>query len=339
MSEIPQRDDTSVDEAYRGNVFRLSVVVPMYNEAEVLDSFFERVCPIAAAQTEYYEIVCVNDGSDDATLELLTRYHTDNPRIKTVSLTRNFGKEAALAAGLDYATGDAVVLIDADLQDPPELIPDLVARWRDGYDMVLAVREDRSTDTPAKRITAGLFYQIVQRLSQTPIPANVGDYRLMDRRVVAALRQLPERTRFAKGLFGWLGFSQTVVLYRRPERAGGVSKWRYWRLWNYALDGIFSFSTVPLRIWTYLGMLISLGTGAYIVLIVARAMLYGIDVPGYASLLVVVLFFSGLNMIGLGILGEYVGRIFLEVKRRPLYLIDRRLGDFASTEPRTWRAD
>ncbi len=309
--------------------FRLSLVVPMYNEAEVIEGFFARVLPIVAAQSDDYEIVCIDDGSCDATRPVLARFRAEDPSIKIIGLSRNFGKEAALAAGLDHATGDAVIPIDADLQDPPELIPDLVARWREGYDMVLAVREDRRTDTAIKRLTAGLFYRIVHGLSETPIPANAGDYRLMDRRVVEALRLLPERTRFAKGLFGWLGFRQATVPYTRPERAAGASKWRYWRLWNYALDGIFSFSTLPLRIWTYLGVLIALGAGAYISFIVARTLLYGVDVPGYASLLVVVLFFSGLNMIGLGMLGEYIGRVFIEVKQRPLYLIDHQAGDFA----------
>lgn len=335
MNSVPPAAPNHANALLKGSPFRLSIVTPMYNEAEVLDRFFARVRPIAAAQTDDYEIVCVDDGSRDTTRALLARFHAEDQRIKIIGLTRNFGKEAALAAGLDNATGDAVVPIDADLQDPPELIPELVARWRDGYDMVLAVREDRSTDTAVKRMTAGMFYRVVHRLSETPIPANVGDYRLMDRRVVEALRQLPERTRFAKGLFGWLGFRQATVRYTRPERAAGASKWRYWRLWNYALDGIFSFSTLPLRVWTYLGVAIALGAGAYIAVTIVRTLLFGVDVPGYASLLVVVLFFSGLNMIGLGMLGEYIGRVFVEVKQRPLYLVDTRVGSFERTDTDT----
>jgi len=306
--------------------FRLSIVVPMFNEAEVLEAFFSRVAPIAADQTGDYEIICVDDGSRDATLAMLSEYHAKNPNIKVVSFSRNFGKEAALTAGLDSASGDAIIPIDADLQDPPELIPELVAKWREGYDMVLAVRESRDSDSALKRMTANLFYKMAGRLSNTPIPPNAGDFRLMDRRVVEALRLLPERNRFAKGLFGWLGFSQAIVKYTRPERAAGETKWKYWRLWNYALDGIFSFSTLPLRIWTYLGMLVSAGALAYMVWIILRTLIVGVDVPGYASLLVVILLFSGLNMIGLGMLGEYLGRVFIEVKQRPLYLVDKRLG-------------
>lgn len=308
------------------NEFRLSIVVPMFNETEVLERFFGRVCPIAAGETDDYEIICVDDGSHDNTMAMLRKFHAENPNIKVLGFSRNFGKEAALAAGFDHASGDAVIPIDADLQDPPELIPELVAKWREGYDMVLAVREHRGSDSVLKRMTATSFYRMAGRLSSTPIPPNAGDFRLMDRRVVEALRKLPERNRFAKGLFGWLGFSQATVTYSRPERAGGETKWKYWRLWNYALDGIFSFSTLPLRIWTYLGMLVSATAMIYMGWIIIRTLVVGVDVPGYASLLVVVLFFSGLNMVGLGILGEYLGRIFIEVKQRPLYLVDKRLG-------------
>ena len=228
------------------NAFRLSIVVPMFNEEDVLESFFGRVCPIVASVTDDYEIICVDDGSRDQTSVLLNAFHTKNPKIKVVCFSRNFGKEAALSAGLDSASGDAIIPIDADVQAPPELIPQLVAKWQDGYDMVLAVRESRDSDSSVKRMTANLFYKLAGQLSSTPIPPNAGDFRLMDRRVVDALRQLPERNRFSKGLFAWLGFRQAVVNYTRPERAGGETKWRYWRLWNYALDGIFSFSTLPL---------------------------------------------------------------------------------------------
>jgi polyisoprenyl-phosphate glycosyltransferase len=306
--------------------YRLSIVVPMYNEAEVLERFFARVCPIAAGLTEDYEIVCIDDGSRDSTLAMLAEFNANNPRIKVVSFSRNFGKESALAAGLDSSTGDAVVPIDADLQDPPEVIPELVAKWLEGYDMVLAVRESRSSDSAVKRMTASMFYRMAGRLSSTPIHPNAGDFRLMDRRVVEALRHLPERNRFAKGLFGWLGFRQAIVTYSRPERAAGETKWKYWRLWNYALDGIFSFSTLPLRVWTYLGMLVSAFAMFYMAWIIVRTLVVGVDVPGYASLLVVMLFFSGLNMVGLGMLGEYLGRVFIEVKQRPLYLVDKRIG-------------
>lgn len=306
--------------------FRLSIVVPMYNEAEVLAMFFAGICPILAGQTSDYEIICVDDGSRDGTLALLSDYHAQNARIKIVSLSRNFGKEAALTAGLDSATGDAIIPIDADLQDPPDLIPALVAKWREGYDMVLAVRQSRDCDSVIKRVTAKLFYEVVGRLCDTPIPANAGDFRLMDKCVIEAMRQLPERTRFTKGLFGWLGFRQATVPYTRPARAAGETKWKYWRLWNYALDGIFSFSTLPLRIWTYIGLLVSAASLLYMSWIIIRTLVVGVEVPGYASLFVAVLFFSGLNMVGMGILGEYLGRVFIEVKRRPIYLISERLG-------------
>ncbi len=307
--------------------FRLSIVVPMYNEEDVLDTFFSRVIPIVASLTNDYEVICIDDGSNDRTFDILSEYRSDKyPNTKILSLSRNFGKEAALMAGLDHATGDAIIPIDADLQDPPELIIELVDKWQQGYDMVLAARRTRNTDTFAKRLTAQGFYQIAGKLSATPIPPNVGDFRLMDKKVVQALKLLPERTRFTKGILGWLGFNQATIYYDRQERAQGTTKWRYWGLWNYALEGIFSFSTLPLRIWSYMGLFVSVVSALYMAFIIIRTMIIGIDVPGYASLLVVVLFFSGLNMVGLGILGEYLGRVFIEVKQRPLYLIRRQMG-------------
>jgi glycosyltransferase involved in cell wall biosynthesis len=308
------------------SAFRLSLVVPMYNEAETARQFFARVVPVVMTVTPQFEIICVNDGSTDATGELVTALSRSEPRIKLLNLTRNFGKEAALTAGLDYASGDAVIPMDADLQDPPELIPQMVDRWREGYDMVVAVRADRRSDTIVKSTTASAFYRIARRFTDVPIPAQAGDFRLLDRAVVEVLRKFPERSRFMRGIFAWVGFRQTTVTYSRSRRAGGESKWRYWRLWNYALDGIFSFTTAPLRIWTYLGFGLAAIAACYMLFIIARTVMFGVDVPGYASLLVTVLFFSGLNMVGLGILGEYVGRIFLEVKRRPLYLVRSTVG-------------
>lgn len=306
--------------------FRLSLVAPMYNEEEVLGVFFEHVEPILNDLTPDWEVICVNDGSSDRTLELLQVHHVREPRIAIVDLSRNFGKELALTAGLDHASGDAIIPIDCDLQDPPELIPRMVDLWLEGNDVVLAVRSNRDTDTPAKRITANLFYHIMGRIGEVEVPANAGDFRLMDRQVVEAVKRLPERTRFMKGLFAWLGFRQTTVTYSRQERAAGQSKWKYWRLWNFALEGIFSFSTLPLRIWSYLGILIASATAIYMLFIVGLVLTTGVDVPGYASLLIIVLFFSGLNMIGLGILGEYLGRVFIEVKQRPLYLVRETMG-------------
>jgi polyisoprenyl-phosphate glycosyltransferase len=304
----------------------LSLVVPMYNETDVCEPFFARVLPIIESAADDFEIICVNDGSTDDTLDMLCELHAGNARIKILNLTRNFGKEIALTAGLEHASGNAVIPLDADLQDPPELIPDMVAKWREGYDSVIAVRSDRQSDSYLKRATAGLFYRVIGRVAETPIPANAGDFRLLDRAVVNALLQLPERTRFMKGLYAWVGFSHAYIEYSRPQRVAGTSKWKYWSLWNLALEGIFSFTTLPLRIWTYLGFAIATFSGLYGLVIVIRTLLYGADVPGYASLLVTILFLSGVNMVGLGILGEYLGRIFLEVKQRPMYLIGSRIG-------------
>jgi glycosyltransferase involved in cell wall biosynthesis len=304
----------------------LSLVVPFYNEEASCTAFFARVLPVLESLTPDYEIVCINDGSSDRTCQLLAAEHLRNRRIKLLNLSRNFGKERALTAGLDHACGRAVIPLDADLQDPPQVIPALVAKWREGFDVVLAVRADRSNDSLMKRASAKLFYRLLGCLSECPIPADVGDFRLLDRRVVEALKLLPERTRFMKGLFAWLGFRQTQVPYTRAARAAGASKWRYWRLWNLALEGLFSFSTLPLRVWTYAGLLVALLALAFAAFIVGRTLISGVDVPGYASIVALLSFFSGVNMIGLGILGEYLGRVFTEVKRRPNYLVRDRLG-------------
>lgn len=318
------------------NSFRLSLVVPMYNEADVVAELFARVVPVLEGVTADYEIVCVNDGSSDGTLPLLIGAHEANPRIKVLDLTRNFGKEVALSAGLDHASGDAVIPFDADLQDPPELIPEMVSKWKAGHEVVIAVRRDRSQDTYPKRVTAMAFHRIMGRLSEVPIPADAGDFRLMDRRVVEMLGRLPERTRFMKGIFAWLGFQPAMIDYTRPARASGRSKWKPWQLWNFALDGILSFTTLPLRIWTYFGIAVALAAMGYMTFIIVRTLVLGIDVPGYASVVVFILFFSGLNMVGLGIIGEYLGRVFIEVKSRPLYLVRTSIGfDDASAQAGT----
>lgn len=304
----------------------LSVVVPLHNEEEGCAAFFEHLLPILEGVTPDYEVICVDDGSTDRTRQLVTMEHLRNPRVKLLDLSRNFGKEQALTAGLDHARGQAVIPLDADLQDPPEVIPDLVARWREGFDVVLAVRADRQSDTILKRVTARLFYRLMSRVSDPPIPADVGDFRLLDRRVVEALKLLPERTRFMKGLFAWLGFHHAQVEYARPARGAGTSKWRYWRLWNFALEGLVSFSTLPLRIWTYVKLLVAALALAFSGFIFARTLLFGTDVPGYASVVVLISFFSGINMIHLGIVGEYLARIYTETKQRPHYLVRNRLG-------------
>lgn len=304
----------------------LSIVVPMCNEEESLGRFFEAVVPIVRNVSEAYEIICVNDGSSDRTLELLIEARQANAAIKIVDLSRRFGKEAALRAGVDHATGSAVVPMDADLQDPPDLLPELVAKWREGYNMVVGVRTDRSSDSVAKRLTASWFYRIIGRVGGMSYQMNAGDYRLMDRKVVDTLGRFPERLRFTRGMVASFGFRQAAVPYARPKRLAGKSKFRAWRMWNFAIEGIVSFTTWPLRVWSYLGLILALLALAYTVILIVRTLVYGIDVPGYASLLSVSLFFNGVVLISLGILGEYVSRIFIEVKQRPPYLVAQTYG-------------
>ena len=304
----------------------LSIVAPCFNEQEVLDLFFERIDTELAKLGVDYEIVCVNDGSRDHTLAVLLKHHQRDPRIKVINLARNFGKETALSAGLDAATGDMIVPIDCDLQDPPELIGQFVEAWEAGADVAYGVRADRSSDSFVKRLTAQGFYKAFNKMSDVDLPYNAGDYRLMDRRVVEVIRQLPERNRFMKGLFAWVGFNQVGVPYVRPERAAGTTSFRYWKLWNFALDGITSFSSAPIRVWSYIGA----GVGALALLwavwIVLRTLLLGNNVPGYPSLMVAILMSFGVQMLAIGSLGEYVARIYQEVKGRPLYVIMDRYG-------------
>lgn len=303
----------------------VSIVVPMFNEAPGLDGFFSRLDSViektASAMNCTFEIVCVDDGSKDDTLSRLQQYQSRNPALVVVELTRNFGKEAALTAGLDAATGDAVIPMDADLQDPPELIGEMIEKWREGYDVVLAKRKSRAADSALKRITAWAFYRTHRILSDTPIPADVGDFRLLDRHVVDALASLPERRRFMKGLFAWLGYRTALIEYSRTGRQEGGSSWSYWRLWNFALEGLTSFSSAPLRLWSYVGAAIAALAFLYALFVITKTIVFGIDVPGYASLLTAILFLGGLQLLSLGILGEYVGRIYAEVKGRPVYLI------------------
>ncbi|CAN5445742.1 glycosyltransferase [soil metagenome] len=298
----------------------------MYNEEDGVDLFFGRLQPALDKITPSYEIVCVDDGSSDQTLALLTMRRMRDPRVKVVSLSRNFGKDTALSAGLDHACGRAVVPIDADLQDPPELIAAMLDKWREGYEVVYARRSRRDTDDFQKRMSAGLFYRIHNWLADIAIPDNTGDFRLLDRRVVEALKHLPEKTRFMKGLFAWVGFKQIGIEYARESRAAGQSKWRYWKLWNFAIDGITGSSTLPLRIWTYMGAGIAVLALIYASWLVLRTLIVGTDVPGYASLMVGVLFLGAINVVATGILGEYVGRIYVEVRNRPLYLVREKQG-------------
>jgi polyisoprenyl-phosphate glycosyltransferase len=299
----------------------ISLACPFYNECSSVPLFFQRVIPVLETLGLPFEIVCVNDGSQDATLDELIRAQAADDRIVVVDLSRNFGKEAALTAAIDHARGDAVIPIDADMQDPPELIPTLVKKWREGYEVVVARRANRESDQLVKKLTAGWFYRLHNAISEISVPENVGDFRLMDRRVVEILKRLPERRRFMKGLFAWVGFRPAVVEYSRDARAAGTTKFSGWRLWNLALEGITSFSTVPLRLWSYVGSAVALVSFLYGSFIVVRTLVLGVDVPGYASLLSVVLFLGGIQLIGIGVLGEYIGRIYSETKRRPVYVV------------------
>ena len=305
----------------------VSIVVPFCNEGEGVESFFHALMPVLdGVPAVRFEVVCVDDGSRDDTLIQLVALAGRDARLHVIELSRNFGKEAALTAGIDSARGDAVIPIDADLQDPPELIPILIGEWQKGAEVVLAQRTDRSADSFIKRRTAAWFYRFHNRMSSVKIPENVGDFRLIDRIVVDALRQLPERQRFMKGLFAWVGFKTASVGYTRQARVAGASKFSGWRLWNFALEGITSFSTAPLKIWTYVGSVGAALTFLYATFIVLRTLIHGVDIPGYASLLVAVLFFGSLQLISVGVLGEYIGRIYLETKQRPSYLVRRHYG-------------
>jgi glycosyltransferase involved in cell wall biosynthesis len=300
----------------------LSLVVPVFDEDESIDLFLDTVEPYLDGAGLRFEIVFVNDGSRDNTLvHLLDRSERD-PRIKVVNLSRNFGKEAALTAGIDHARGDILIPMDIDLQDPPDLFKPFIERWREGYDVVYGVRSARDTDSLAKRVSAGWFYRAFNSMSPVRIPTNVGDFRLVDRRAIEVLRRLPERNRFMKGLFAWVGFNAIGVPYERPRRAAGSSKFNLWRLWNFALDGVVSFSTVPLRVSFYGGLVIAAIAVLYALFIAARVLLFGIDTPGYASLLIVILLMGAIQLVSVGIIGEYLGRLFLEVKGRPIYVVE-----------------
>ncbi len=299
---------------------RISVVVPLYNEEENIDALFRRLLAVLEALNTSYEVICVNDGSRDNTLKNLVEYHQRYPQIKVVNLSRNFGKDIAMSAGIDYSQGMAVIPIDADLQDPPELIAEMIEKWHEGYDVVYASRRVRIGESWFKRFSAEGFYQVINKLSRVSIPPNTGDFRLIDRRVVESIKKMPERQRFMKGIFAWVGYKQTSILFDREPRYQGQTKWNYWKLWNFAIDGITSFSFLPLKVWTYVGLIIALVSLVYASFLILRTIIFGIDVPGYASLMVAVLFLGGIQLLTLGIIGEYIGRVYEEVKGRPLYL-------------------
>ncbi|MFD1252276.1 hypothetical protein DEVEQU_03277 [Devosia equisanguinis] len=300
----------------------LSIVIPMKDEQDGLASLFFRLLPTLRSLGRSFEVVCVNDGSHDNTVTGLVGLQRAHPEIVIVDLSRNFGKEAALTAGIQHARGNAVIPLDADLQDPPEIIPEMTAKWDSGAEVVIAVRSKRETDSAFKRWTASAFYRTINQMSEVSIPNNAGDFRLMSRPVVNALLSLPERNRFNKGLFAWLGFRTEVVYYERPKRELGTSKWAYRRLWSFAVDGITAFSSLPIRIWTYVGLAFAAFALIYGGVMIFRALILdNIDVPGYASLMVAILFSSGVILTGLGVIGEYVSRIYIEVKGRPLYVV------------------
>ena len=305
----------------------LSIITPMMNESLSLDLYFQQLLPILQATGLEWEIICIDDGSVDDTAERLRIWHKREPRIIMLRFSRNFGKEAAVTAGIDYCRGAAAILLDADLQDPPELIPKMLEHWRAGYQVVLAKRSARREDSFIKRATAKAFYHLMKRIAESSIPENVGDFRLIDRKVIEAVKAMPERVRFMKGILSWPGFNITTVEYERPARSAGVSAWSPIKLLRLALDGIFSFSNVPLKVWTFVGVTISFFSLCYALFLIIRTLIFGIDVPGYASLSTIILFMGGIQLISLGVIGEYISRIYLETKRRPIYIVSEHLKD------------
>ena len=307
------------------NLPEIAIVVPFYNEQEVLPLFLQRTDEVLAKLGLSHEYIFVNDGSTDGSLAWLVEQAKHRPEIKIVSLSRNFGKEAALTAGLAHANANAIVCIDADLQDPPELIADFYQKFQEGYENVYGQRTDRQTDSWFKRTTAQSFYKIYNCLATPKMPYNAGDFRMLSRRAVQAVLQLPERERFMKGLFAWVGFKSIAVPYSRPMRQAGKTKWNYWKLWHFALSGLTASSTLPLKLCTYFGILVSFLSFLFALWTAYKKIVFGNPVSGYASLMVAILFFSGVQLITLGIMGEYISRIFMEVKNRPAYLIDQKI--------------
>ncbi len=299
----------------------LSVIVPVFNEEDVIGHFLEETLPYLERTGLAYEYIFIDDGSRDRTADIISERLNGGLPGRLLGLSRNFGKEAALSAGLEAAEGDLAVIIDADLQDPPALIPQMLDGWRAGYDVVYGLRVNRSSDTLVKRSTANLFYRLFNRLAKINMPANAGDFRVIDRKVIDALKNLQERNRFMKGLFAWVGFPTMAIPYERPPRKAGTGKFSYWKLWNFALDGFTGFTTLPLRVWFYGGVLISVAGFGYALYLTLRTLVAGVDWPGYASLMVALLFFSGVQLLSIGMIGEYIARLFSEAKQRPVYLL------------------
>lgn len=304
---------------------RLTVIAPAYNEEQAIDEFYRRVSAVLADLPDMdTEMLFINDGSTDNTLEKIRALRERDQNVSYINLSRNFGKEAAMSAGLDHAEGDAVVIIDIDLQDPPELIPDMIKLWQQGYDAVYGQRSERQGESFVKKFTAKHFYRLMEKVSKVRIPKDTGDFRLLSRRAVLALRELTENNRFMKGLFSWIGYRQTALVYSREPRSAGYSKFNYWKLWNFALDGITSFTTLPLKLASYLGGILAFSSFVYGIWIIIKTLLMGDSVPGYPSLMVVILFLGGVQLLSLGVMGEYLGRMFDETKHRPLYLVDEK---------------
>lgn len=304
----------------------LSIVVPAYNEGRNLPLLAGRLTPVLEAIDPAFEVIVIDDGSRDDTALQIALMHEADPRYRGLSFSRNFGKEIAIAAGLDHARGKATVIIDADLQHPPEVIAQFVEKWREGYQIVFGQRTDRDTDSKLRSLLSEWFYKLFAATGETALPPGGGDFRLLDRRAVNALRAMGERARFSKGLYAWVGFKVTGVPFEIADRAHGYSTFNYRRLFSFAFDGITSFSTLPLKIWTFIGAVVSFFAFLTGMIYLVRTLILGVDVPGYASLIVSIMFFSGIQLLSLGVLGEYIGRIFAEVKRRPLYLIGQRFG-------------
>ncbi|MBO0734478.1 MAG: glycosyltransferase family 2 protein [Methylocapsa sp.] len=318
-----------------GRGVELTVVVPAYNESGNVAILAARLVPVLERCAASFEIIFVDDGSADDTLETLRAAHRKDPRIRALSLSRNFGKEIAIAAGLDHAQGAASVVMDADLQHPPELIETLVARWREGYKNIFAQSAEKGLYSPLRRILTQRFYKLLHSVGDTGVPEGAGDFRLLDAQAVAALRTMREHARFSKGLYAWIGFKTIGVPYEAKPRLHGATKFTYRKLTHLALDGLISFSTIPLRVWGYIGMATSMLALSLASFFLFRTLIFGVDVPGYASLIVSITFFAGIQLLSLGIIGEYVGRIFAEVKRRPLYLIQERVGFGALAEEKS----
>ena len=304
----------------------ISMVAPAWNEAKNLVAFIETLTKVLDGIGEPWEIVFVDDGSKDDTLGMLLAARANDPRIKVVSLARNFGKDVALTAGLHHARGRAVIPIDCDLQHPPELIPEMVAKWRAGADMVIGVRSKRTEEGFLRRTFSSWYYGLMRRMTNITIPPNAGDFRLLDRKIVDVINEMPERTRFMKGIFAWPGFKTESIEFQANQRAGGNTSWSMFKLWRFALDGLFSFSTAPLKIWTYIGGLAAFGAFVYLVITLIQKIFFGIAAEGYASLLIVMLGFNGLLLLSNGIQGEYIARIFEEVKGRPLFVVGKKWG-------------